>query len=107
MTHRIEPTDERVKELIGYLDNCEWTDAHGIAAIHQGVTGKYWDARTIRELAAASDGRVGSGQKGYKLVRYMSREELDHACNWMNSQADKMRNRILKMRAEFAQQQTA
>ena len=54
--------------------------------------------RTIRLCADASKGRVISGQLGYKLTRFASLSELDHAESWLLSQARRMTERATEIR---------
>lgn len=51
--------------------------------------------RTIRGLANASDGQIISGQKGYKLTRESTLEEIRHAANWLKHQAAEMQRRAI------------
>lgn len=53
--------------------------------------------RWIRELASKSE-RIISGQKGYKHIERATAEEINHACNWMESQAKKMGERASALR---------
>ena len=48
--------------------------------------------RWLRELASAS-AWILSGQKGYKHIEHASAEEINHAANWLESQAKKMADR--------------
>lgn len=52
--------------------------------------------RWVRALADASEGRVAGGQRGYKLIGRMTRDEYDHWRNWMTHQADEMRRRVIE-----------
>jgi DNA-directed RNA polymerase beta subunit len=54
--------------------------------------------RELRIVAERSQGRIISGQKGYKLTRCASVEEIDHAERWLISQANKMRERAVEIR---------
>lgn len=51
--------------------------------------------RSIRAIAEISNGQIGAGQKGYKLVELMTIEEYNGYRNWMLSQTEKMQKRIL------------
>ncbi len=49
------------------------------------------DDRTLRVMAEHSDGRIISGQKGYRLFdRTTPLEEADHAASWLEAQGKKM-----------------
>ncbi len=54
--------------------------------------------RVIRAMAEQSSGRVISGQEGYKLTRYATNDEIDHAEGWLISQANKMKARAVEIR---------
>lgn len=54
--------------------------------------------RVIRMMAEKSAGRVISGQEGYRLLRYATNDEIDHAEAWLLSQANRMRERALEIR---------
>ena len=51
--------------------------------------------RQIRAAANASDGQVISGQKGYRLTREATLEEIDHAAHWLSHQAQAMHRRSI------------
>lgn len=54
--------------------------------------------RCIRLMANQSGGRVLSGQKGYRLTRFCTLDEITHAENWLRSQARQMLKRSLEIR---------
>ncbi len=54
--------------------------------------------RVIRQMAESSNGRVISSQHGYKLNRYATNDELDHAEAWLISQGRKMIDRAREIR---------
>ena len=49
--------------------------------------------RTIRAYAEQSEGEIISGQNGYKLADEATIDEINHASNWLISQAKKMLGR--------------
>lgn len=53
--------------------------------------------RWIRELASRSEWII-SGQKGYKHIEHGTTEEINHAANWLESQANKMSKRAAGIR---------
>jgi hypothetical protein len=79
--------------LIEHLRGRGWVNA---GAILREIGAPDSDAarRRLRATAEASEGQVASGQGGYKLVQEMTKEEFDHFCAWMLSQAGKMQRRI-------------
>jgi hypothetical protein len=91
-TYSSNTDDPRVAELLDMLNERGWTPGRQIHEV------KGWDERTIRLLAAASDGQIISGQKGYKLTREATPEELRHATAWLESQANQMSNRARAIR---------
>ena len=54
--------------------------------------------RVLRKCADLSAGRVISGQDGYKLTRFATNDEIDHAERWLLSQARKMTERATEIR---------
>lgn len=53
----------------------------------------YVNDRMLRAIAAASDGRIISGQKGYCLIEEATVEEVQRFCASMRSQAKRMLER--------------
>jgi hypothetical protein len=82
-----DTADPRVDEFIALLEDRGWIYAKQIRQA------KGWDEKTIRDLAAASEGQIIGGQKGYILTLQATAEERDRAVNWLNSQAKKMLQR--------------
>ena len=54
--------------------------------------------RVVRMCAERSQGRVISGQLGYKMTRFATGDEIDHAEAWLLSQASKMKERAVEIR---------
>ena len=48
-------------------------------------------------LQSASEGRIISGQKGYKLTVDATIQEVQHAAAWLRHQATEMNNRALQI----------
>jgi len=86
---------EAVQVLIDLLSGRGWLTASQICTAI-GLEDSDGNRRRIRFLAAESQGEVACGQKGYKLVSAMTREEYEHYRRWMKSQADQMTRRVLK-----------
>ncbi len=55
--------------------------------------------REIRQAASDSP-MIISGQKGYKHVAHATAEEINHAANWLESQARKMSDRAGAIRRQ-------
>jgi hypothetical protein len=83
---------KQVDRLLELLGDGQWLKAGQIAK----VTG--WNDRKVRELADFSGGRVISGDQGYKMTRFASVEEIDHAEARLLSQARKMTERATEIR---------
>ncbi len=60
-----------------------------------------WQERAIRIMAEESDGLIISGQLGYRHVVHATPEEVDHFCNWMESQARRMQTRATRTRLQL------
>ena len=58
------------------------------AAVIQRALG--WTDRKIRAVANESRGEVISGQRGYRLAAEATRDELQHAANWLRHQSKAM-----------------
>lgn len=89
-----EAGSREIEWLVGQLRGRDWATAETIckdASLPVTDSSK----RRLRALANLSAGRIAGGQKGYKLVESMTREEFGHWRNWMKSQADEMTARIL------------
>ena len=83
------PDDSNTVWLETLLDGAKcWMTASDIALTTSGKIGD----RDIRALASSSS-NVLSGQKGYKHIKHATAEEIDHAANWLESQAKKMSDR--------------
>lgn len=66
------------------------------ADIRETTNGRVTD-RDVRETASGCP-RIISGQKGYKHIAYATAEEINHAANWLESQAKKMSDRACAIR---------
>ncbi len=94
---RPEVTSEQVEGFCRYLKDCSgWITAHQIST-NLGISD-----RRCRALAEHSDGRVISGQFGYRyLDRTTPIEEVDHAASWLEQQAKKMLGRANAIRRRY------
>lgn len=80
-----EVSAAEVNEMCAYLRGKGWLKAVMIDA----ATGV--DDRKMRVIAEHSEGRILSGQKGYRLFeRATPLEEADRAASWLESQGKKM-----------------
>lgn len=83
------PTDKRVRWLELLLIKAPgWRSAARI----RKLSGNRLSDRRIRALASASPWII-SGQEGYKHLGGATADEIDHAANWLESQAKKMADR--------------
>jgi len=89
------PDAANVAYLVRMLDEHRgWMTADDIGRLVDG----HWNDRQVRRLAAAAMPMVISGQRGYRHIRHASAEEIDHAANWLESQACEMTRRALSIR---------
>lgn len=72
-----------------------WMTARAIQLATQGSA----IDRDIRQVASDSC-KIISGQKGYKHLAHATAEEVNHAANWLESQAKKMSERACALRRE-------
>jgi len=96
-----EPPAERVAFLLALLDGRGWQSAKALA--RQMDT----DDRTIRAIAAASDGAVISGQRGYCLTAQASVRDVQHAASWLRHQAQQMTKRAYQIERAMHQRGAA
>jgi hypothetical protein len=89
---RTAEDDPRVDQLVTFLAGRSWLTAADLAAA------LHFPDRLTRSLAEASDGRILSGQKGYKLTRESTPDEMLAATNWLESQGKRMIARAVKTR---------
>ena len=61
--------------------------------------------RMLRSIANERDGRIISGQSGYKLTRQATLDEINHAADWLLSQARKMKERAFAIQRHKHQSQ--
>jgi hypothetical protein len=83
---------QKLDRLLAILSDGHWYKASEIARLMAS------NDRLIRRLADLSDGQIISGQYGYKLTRFATNEEIDHAEAWLLSQAKHMQQRALEIR---------
>ena len=87
---------EIIKGLVyDWLSDGLWHTAKSFHA--PGVVIRGMD-RVLRTVAERSHGQIISGQRGYKLTRCASVEEIDHAEGWLLSQARHMTERAVEIR---------
>lgn len=55
------------------------------------------DDRKLRAIASASRGTIISGNRGYRLTRLATIQEIDHCTAQLRSQADSMTARALQI----------
>lgn len=91
-THRRRPADDLCETFVAALAGKGWVTARQL----REATGI--DDRVLRLCAEASEGRVISGQKGYKLTAEATPGEIHHACAWLISQAKRMTDRARQIR---------
>jgi DNA adenine methylase len=78
---------------------CQTTNHSKIATEQLYISPRAYDKkRQLRELANASDGKIISGQRGYRHIRHATLEEIEHAANWLEHQAVQMGERARSIR---------
>lgn len=77
--------------MLGELRGKGWRHAADLGAATEATK------RRLRAIAKASKGEIISGQLGYRLTREASQPEYLHARDWMNSQADEMKSRVVEI----------
>lgn len=79
------PLEEHVEWFVDFLAARDWITAAEILGLTDQPVNEN-AKRRLRALADASGGRVAGHQRGYKLVRNMTREEYDWWRNeWLKS----------------------
>ena len=91
-TKRSTPPKALVDAFVLALTDGQWHTARQL----QNATGL--PDRMARMCAEASEGRVISGQHGYKLTACATPGEIHHACAWLQSQAARMIDRARQIR---------
>jgi hypothetical protein len=100
------PGEGAVAGLTDALGDGGWHSAIELCVM-LGLAPTDANRRRIRLVADASAGRIAGGQRGYKLVASMDREEFDRARNFLLSQAREMQRRVLEMDKVFYRRQPA
>lgn len=91
-----EVSAEEVDFLCRFLGGKGWLTARELGEFLA------FDERVLRVLAEHSDGRVISGQKGYRLFdRTTPLDEADRAASWLESQGKKMLLRGAAIRRRY------
>lgn len=75
--------------LIAYLEHCQdWVLAYDIS---------YFTPRQLRAMAQALDGQIISGNRGYKLTKKATIEEIRACSDRLKSQAKEMTARAIQI----------
>ena len=90
-----KPDNRNVWLLVELLREHDWATSAELLKVFQKPPTDA-NRRWLRSLADASGGRIAGGQRGYKLVEQMTREEYDHWRNWMSHQATEMQRRVIE-----------
>lgn len=102
-SHNRVYTDD-LNRLLTYLSRqSTWVSMRDIARQCDGLS-RTTD-RAIRAIASASDGRIISGQRGYRLTSLATKDERNHAIAWYTSQAAKMMQRASRVAARANERQ--
>lgn len=87
----VDPEASWLEKLL-FEGKC-WMSARDIMATTKGAV----IDREIRQVASECE-HIISGQKGYKHIAHATAEEINHAANWLESQAKKMSERACAIR---------
>lgn len=90
--HRPCNDDAGLLKFMDYLRGRGWTTARSV------YVGMGWADRQLREWAEASEGKIISGQRGYKLTAEATPEEIHRAATWLKAQGKKMLRRAIAIR---------
>lgn len=91
-----EVKSEEVEALIEFLRGKGWLKAVEISTA-LGIS-----ERKMRAIAEHSDGRILSGQAGYRVLdRTVPIDDVDRAATWLESQAKKMLTRAAVIRRRY------
>lgn len=86
------PEQDEIEMLIAQLRGRDWRTARDLGALAEK------DRRKLRQIAEASEGRIISGQQGYKLAGEATPEEIGGFYRWMVSQGKRMIRRAIRAR---------
>ncbi len=94
-------SDQDVARLLAFLDGLGWMTAAQLVGTHDwnDVQARAWTDRDLRAIAAASQGQIISGQRGYARTDQASVEDVNHAAAWLESQAKSMQARARAIRS--------
>ena len=97
-----EISQDEVAWMISVLTGRGWMLASEILQ-EAGLEDSDSKKRRLRKIASESGGRIGGGQKGYKLVAQMTAEEYGHFDRWMAHQEAEMQRRRMEASIVFHQ----
>ena len=92
---RVEPGQTRTDVMVSFLDDRGWVPASSFKEFYG------WSDRECRAYAAAAQGRIISGNKGYKLTMQCTPDEFNEANGRLLSQSDRMRERAIQQARVF------
>lgn len=91
-------SDADVVWMIAVLCGYGWVQARQLKFDRAYVGVRRMPDRRLRAIAAASHGRIISGQCGYCLIEEATVDEANHAAAWLEHQAAAMNKRALEIR---------
>lgn len=95
------PADESVALAISILDQQQgWLTAAQLL-VKLGAAPSESNKRKLRDVANSSQGKIISGQKGYKHIKHATNEEVHHAACWLEHQAKEMGERAASIRRMY------
>jgi hypothetical protein len=85
-----DPTEESERDVLRTLSQFAATGQRWTTAVQIGILLGWGESentrRKIRAIAEVNRHKILSGQRGYCLLEYATREEIQHAVNWFAAQ---------------------
>jgi len=97
LTRLAPPVDETdLAQLLTILNSApDWLKAKTLTQMTS------FDDRKLRAIASASRGQIISGQRGYRLTRHATIEEIDRCYSALISQSNAMTERALQIQRVY------
>ena len=89
-----EKAVQRLDRLLDILSDGRWYKGSELCQL------LHTNERVVRRIADLSAGRILGSDKGYRMLRHATNDEIDHAENRLISQAKRMMERAAQYRKE-------
>lgn len=90
LTRDKEKAAKLLDRMLSILSDGSWVKGKYLCAV------LHTNERIVRRIADLSAGQIISSDQGYRLIRYASLDEIEHAQARLLSQAKKMQERALQ-----------